>query len=67
MAGAASALRAVHGHVVVTAQHVTWAEMAQDWRAPLWSASVSSMTMLGGVHHAVDITGAGRGPPRGWI
>lgn len=28
MASAAPALRAVHRHVVVTAQHVPWAEMA---------------------------------------
>lgn len=28
---------------------------------------MSAVTLLGGVHHAVDITGAGRRPPRRWI
>lgn len=67
VAGATPAFWAVHGHVVAIPQHVPWAEVAEDWGAHLWGASVPSMTVLGGMHHAVDITGAGRGPPGRWV
>lgn len=59
VAGAAPALGAVGGHVVVAAQHVPRAEVAQDGRAPLRGAAVA---VLGGVDHAVGVAGAGRGP-----
>lgn len=62
---AAPTLWAVHGQVVTTPQHVPWAEMAKDWGAHLRSASMPAVTLLGRVHLAVDITGAGRRPPRG--
>lgn len=64
---AAPALWAVHGHVVATSQHVPWAEVTKHWGTHLWGSAMSSMTLLGGMDHAVDITGAGRGAPRWWL
>lgn len=67
VASAAPAFRAVCGHVVVSTAHVPGAEVADDWGAQLWGASVSSMSVLGGMHHAVDLAGAGRWPSGGWL
>lgn len=67
VAGAAPAFWAVCGNVVVRAAHVPGAEVADDRRAQLWGACVSSVTVLGGMHHAVDLTGAGRRPSGGWL
>lgn len=64
VAGAPPALGAVRGHVVVAAQHVPRAEVAQDGRAPLRGAAVSPVAVLGGVDHAVGVAGAGRGAAR---
>ena len=64
VAGAATSLGAVHGHVITTSQHFPRAEVAEDGRAHLWGPAV---TLLGGMHHAVDITGAGRGAPGWWV
>lgn len=59
VAGPAAAFGAVCRHVVVSAAHVPGAEVADDRGAYLRGASVSPMTVLGGVHHAVDLAGAG--------
>lgn len=67
VAGAPPPLGAVRGHVVVTAQHVPWAKVAQDGRAPLRGAPVSPVAVLGGVDHAVGVAGAGRGAARRWV
>lgn len=64
MADSASAFGAVYRHVVVTAQQVPRAEVAENWGANLWGASMSSVAMLRGMHHAVNIAGAGRRAPR---
>lgn len=67
VASAAPAFRAVCRHVVVSTPHVPGAEVADDWRAELRGASMSSVTMLGGMHHAVDLAGAGRGASGRWV
>lgn len=67
VASAATAFRAVCRHVVVSTPHVPGAEVADDWGAQLWGASMSSVTMLGGMYHAVDLTGAGRWASGRWV
>lgn len=67
VASAAPAFWAVCRDVVVSTPHVPGAEVADDWGAKLWGASVSSVTMLGGMHHAVDLAGAGRRATGGWV
>lgn len=64
---AVPAFRAVCGHVVVSTAHVPGAEVADDRGAQLWGASVSPVTVLGGVHHAVDLAGAGGWASGGWL
>lgn len=59
VAQAVAPLGAVHGEVGAAAEHVPRAEVAQDGGAHLRGAAVA---LLGGVHHAVDVAGAGRGP-----
>lgn len=65
VAGAAAALGAVDGRVAATPQHVPRAEVADDRGAHL--GGVSFVAMLGGMHHAVGVAGAGRRPPRRWF
>lgn len=64
VARATSTLGAVHLHVVSAPKHVPRTEVTQDRGAHLWGASVASVALLGGMHHAVDISGTGRGPTR---
>lgn len=67
VASAAPAFRAVCRHVVVRTAHVPGAEVADEWRAELRGACMASVPMLGGMHHAVDLAGAGGGASRGWV
>lgn len=67
MASAAAAFWAVRRHVVVSAAHVPGAEVADDRGAYLRGASMSSVTTLGGMDHAVDLAGAGRRASGGWL
>lgn len=62
VAEAVPPLGAVHGEVAPAAQRVPRAEVAQDGRAHFWGPAVA---LLGDVHRAVDVAGAGGGPPGG--
>lgn len=67
MTGATAPFGAIHGHVVAAPQHVTRTEVAKNWGAHHRGATMSTVTLLGGVHHAVDISRPGGWPSRGWL